>query len=318
MVVKPSKDNYIHNDIIRRYLMGFTAYILKILIASPSDVVAERKAIPEVIHAWNAVNAEEAKTVLLPIMWETHSTPEMGERPQEIINRQLVDSCDFLIGVFWTRIGTHTGKTKSGTVEEIERFIKANKPVLLYFSSVPVRMDSVDQKQYEKLKNFKDECKAKGLIENYSEIPELREKLNRHLSTTVRKISPSAAEKFGGISETQFPSQQNSIFSIREQLKTLLSRAEVDWVTEKDSQPMNIDGGKYILESLGSELMEFSVLLNNINRNELAKKLNGLIKDIKITQQHRLYPDGGKSYRKFWANGDRMFDEIRQFVSEFK
>jgi len=30
--------------------------VYRILIASPSDVVSERKAIAEVIHSWNAVN----------------------------------------------------------------------------------------------------------------------------------------------------------------------------------------------------------------------------------------------------------------------
>jgi hypothetical protein len=33
-----------------------------------------------------------------------------------------VESGDILMGVFWTRLGTPTGKAPSGTVEEIEHF----------------------------------------------------------------------------------------------------------------------------------------------------------------------------------------------------
>src|SRR3990172_1493833 len=121
--------------------MSIQATVYRVLIASPSDVLSERKAISEVLYAWNALNSVAMNIVLLPVMWETHSAPEMGGRPQEIINKQLVRDCDFLIGTFWTRIGTHTGVAESGTVEEIREFLKAGKPVMLYFSTAPVVPD---------------------------------------------------------------------------------------------------------------------------------------------------------------------------------
>lgn len=123
--------------------MPYQATVYRILIASPSDVTSERKAIPDVIGAWNATHSEDYSVVLLPVMWETHSTPEMGDRPQAILNKQLVASCDLLVGAFWTRIGTHTGVSESGTIEEIEEIRKAGKPVLLYFSSQPVVLDLI-------------------------------------------------------------------------------------------------------------------------------------------------------------------------------
>lgn len=128
--------------------MSFEATVYRILIASPSDVVAERKAIPDVIFSWNAVNSAEYGVVLLPVMWETHSSPELGDRPQAIINKQIVKECDILVGTFWTRIGTHTGVAESGTVEEIEEFKASGRPIMLYFSSAPVVLDSVDPEQY--------------------------------------------------------------------------------------------------------------------------------------------------------------------------
>ena len=99
--------------------MGYNASVFNVMIASPSDVASERSIVREVIYDWNAVHSEEKSMVLLPVESESHSSPEMG-RPQEIINRQTVDKCDLLVGIFGTRIGTDTGEYDSGTIEEIE------------------------------------------------------------------------------------------------------------------------------------------------------------------------------------------------------
>jgi len=160
--------------------MSYNATVFKVMIASPGDVREERKLIREVLYDWNDIHSEMRKIVLLPVAWETHSSPEMGDRPQAIINRQLKD-CDLLVGVFWTRIGTATGDYPSGTVEEIEEHIKKGKPTMLYFSSKPVSPDEVDRDQYSELKKFKDSCVSRGLYERYSTTAEFKDKLDRQL-----------------------------------------------------------------------------------------------------------------------------------------
>lgn len=166
--------------------MGYEAIVLEVLIASPSDVERERKAITDVIYSWNTLNARERRVVLLPVMWETHSTPEMGDSPQAILNKQFVKDCDILVGTFWTRIGTPTGMAESGTVEEIEHFIETGKPVLLYFSSVPVDPNRIDDEQHRRLKAFREKCRTRGLYAEYASVDELREKLSRHLTASIR------------------------------------------------------------------------------------------------------------------------------------
>jgi hypothetical protein len=168
--------------------MTYNAIVYRILIASPSDLINERKIMREAVQSWNVLNSTEIGAVVLPVMWETHCTPEMGDRPQALVNKQIVEDCDILIGAFWTRIGTETGEARSGTVEEIERFRKAGKPVMLYFSSQPVVPNSIDLQQYELLKSYKNECQKEGLVEEYSSSEELNEKINRHLTITIRKI----------------------------------------------------------------------------------------------------------------------------------
>ncbi len=161
--------------------MSYQATVFKVMIASPSDVAAERNVIREVLTEWNNVNADRRRTVLLPVGWETHSVPEVGDRPQSIINKQILRGCDLLVGVFWTRLGTETGDYQSGTVEEIEEHLKAGKPAMLYFSDAPVMMGSVEEAQYSRLRQFRSDCMARGLLESYSSVTEFRDKFYRQL-----------------------------------------------------------------------------------------------------------------------------------------
>jgi hypothetical protein len=192
--------------------MPFDAVIYKILVASPGDVEDERRAIPEVIAEWNHINADARKVVLLPIKWETHSAPMIGGRPQAIINEQVVHGCDMLIGVFWTRIGSPTGVSESGTVEEVEWFINNDKPVMLYFSSKPVDAKKLDLDQYKSLRSFEDKMQKMGLTGSYENITDFRERLFRQISINIdHLISGSQISKPSVKETTQRVSALNKI-----------------------------------------------------------------------------------------------------------
>ena len=166
--------------------MAYDAKVIEIIIASPSDVLEERKIVRDVIAEWNVLNASERSLVLLPIGWETYSSPELSGRPQQMINDRLVKRADLLVGIFWTRIGSPTGKAASGSIEEIQEHHKERKPIMLYFSNAPVRPDSVDQAQYEQLKNFKEWARREGLIESFESSSDFRLKFSRQLPLTLR------------------------------------------------------------------------------------------------------------------------------------
>lgn len=163
--------------------------VYNVLIASPSDVPEERNAIAQALHDWNALHAQTSQMFLQPVMWETHSAPAMGDRPQGLINKQVVRSCDMLIGAFWTRLGSPTGVEESGTVEEIKWFLGNKKPVMLYFSKAHVDLDNVDMDQLSKLKTFKESIRNKGIQEEYRTIDELRTKLFRQLTIVMREMN---------------------------------------------------------------------------------------------------------------------------------
>jgi hypothetical protein len=170
--------------------MSYRARVLRVMIASPGDVETERLQAREVIHEWNAVHSEERELVLMPVGWESHASPRMGVRAQEVINAQVLRDCDLLVAIFWTRLGTPTGDSPSGTVEEIEEHLEAGKPALLYFSSAPVHPDSVDPDQLRAVREYRDSCRARGLIEEYASVGEFRALFWRHLAQTVMREFP--------------------------------------------------------------------------------------------------------------------------------
>ncbi|MBW4538751.1 MAG: DUF4062 domain-containing protein [Myxacorys chilensis ATA2-1-KO14] len=204
--------------------MPVEAKLYRVLIASPGDVAEERAIVREEVARWNSMHSESMKIVLLPIGWETDATPDLRERGQAVINRQLVDNCDLLIGVFWTRIGTPTPEAESGTVEEIERAAAEGKRCIVYFSDQPVSLSSVDQKQYEQLKQYKKELNQRGLTCLYRNTPEFKEKVFRHITTVIQEVAREdverrAAEKEARVTEQAIgldiqPGQRPTTFSI--------------------------------------------------------------------------------------------------------
>lgn len=167
--------------------MAYQATVIPVMIASPGDVVEERELIRRVIHDWNDVNAESTHAILTAVGWDTHSSPEIGTRAQELINNRILKNCDLLVGVFWTRLGTPTGDFSSGTVEEIENHIKAGKPAMIYFSSKPAAPESINPTQYEKVKEFRELLKLKGLIEAFDTTDELERKFSKQLQVSLAK-----------------------------------------------------------------------------------------------------------------------------------
>lgn len=167
--------------------MTFQANALRVMIASPGDVTEERKAVTEEILRWNDANAFARKLVLLPVKWETHSTPQQGNHPQAIINRQLLDYADIMIAIFGTRIGTPTEAYISGTVEEIKTHVAAGKTAKVYFSEVPVPPSSLDPEQYARLQTFRKECQTTGLYATFASVQQLRTDFRHHLDLELNQ-----------------------------------------------------------------------------------------------------------------------------------
>jgi hypothetical protein len=173
--------------------MPFRCETYQVLIASPSDLPEERQTATDAINEWNALNAAVEGVTLLPVKWETHAVPETGIPPQAAINAQLVDECDILLGLFWTKLGTPTGVAESGTVEEIERVVSVGKPAMLYFSRRPIDPMRIDRGQHDRLREFQAETYATALTGTFDTLDRLHHTLQIDLTRQLRKMRSGRA-----------------------------------------------------------------------------------------------------------------------------
>lgn len=164
---------------------------IKVLIASPKDTKKECDIIIHEINEWNNTNCEKTEFVFIPKHWRQDCYPEIcaSSSPQSVTNSQIVNNADLLIALFWTRVGTPTDDYISGTVEEIETFLKYNKPIMLYFSSKKINPQEIDTKQLNKLNKIKSKYQKQGIVGTFSTIANFKKLLMKHLSKIVEGLN---------------------------------------------------------------------------------------------------------------------------------
>jgi len=47
------------------------AKVYRVMLASPSDTIDERKEFPSILNDWNTLYSVHRKAVVLPVEWET-------------------------------------------------------------------------------------------------------------------------------------------------------------------------------------------------------------------------------------------------------
>lgn len=140
---------------------------LSIFLASPSDVADERKIVDKVVTELNATSLKSLDIQLDLINWEKSTYPSFGTHAQSVINEQIGDDYDIFLGIIWTRLGTPTPQSESGTVEEFERaYSRINGSdkieICFYFKVDPIDPYSLDINQLQSVRNFKDKLSNRG------------------------------------------------------------------------------------------------------------------------------------------------------------
>jgi Domain of unknown function (DUF4062) len=174
--------------------MARNAVVFKVLIASPADVQAERQTVVSVIERWNNAHSTAMGVMLEPIQWETHAHPAAGDYPQGIINQQIVDDSDVVVGIFWSRLGTPTPSAASGTAEEIERLRARGKRVLLYFSLADLPQDH-DRAQFDRLQGYKETLRKDTFYWEFETPDQLDQQFSGHLATVVHELASETNAK---------------------------------------------------------------------------------------------------------------------------
>ena len=202
--------------------MGRSITMYDLLLSCPGDVYSE--CYLEIKNAIDEFNKEAQRNFSIGVSlkhWSTDSYPQSGDKPQKLLNSQIVDCADAAIAIFFIFFGTPTDKYGSGTEEEIDRFMKSSKQLFLYFLDKPVPQTITDSLDYignrRKITALKG--KYNGIYCLVNNEFELREKIINHLkmhffnnstnnpqivnkwfrSDTGKEISPNELLKLGNI-----------------------------------------------------------------------------------------------------------------------
>lgn len=199
------------------------------LISAPGDVAEEKRAIIDAIAYWNAHRGVSSNVRVEPVDWRTHAVPEMGDDAQKILNRQIVENCDFGVAILWSRAGTPTSTHSSGTVEEIETLLQNGKMISLYVSEKHIPIDVATSDQFREVTNIKREYQRRGLTASFTSPDELKAKFIAHLSTIVEKtIRADASRRLWTLMDEIHPSIRAHVSSGTMTLSLNLTQTHLD------------------------------------------------------------------------------------------
>lgn len=178
-----------------------------VVLCGPGDVAKEIGIAREVIAEWNQRNWEGLNCGLKDKHWDTDVAPSMDERGQAIINRDMIDSADLIVAIFWRRLGTPTGMHDSGTVEEVNRAMARGIPVMLYFSDIEDTRPIQDSDQWDMLQAFRAKALVSGLPRTFRSRDDFRKRLGDHLHMKIlellaQKPKPKSKKKKPSIQQT--------------------------------------------------------------------------------------------------------------------
>ena len=192
--------------------------ILRVVVASPSDVPAERALVSGIVDDVNKSNAADRGLRLEAVQWETDSYPGFHQDgPQGLIDGVLrIEDCDLLIGIFWKRFGTATKDAQSGTEHELRLAYRTwentGRPqIMVYFCQKPYLPQSKEETdQWGQLLEFRKAFPKEGLWWPYKGPSEFGKLLRTHLVNFIRDKYPVEQP-----SATRSPSAPADYFAVQ-------------------------------------------------------------------------------------------------------
>jgi hypothetical protein len=173
---------------------------LRIFVASLGDVAYERDQLARVVEQVNQILGAlvpESGLVLELIRWETHVHPGLGRDAQAVVNEQLqIGMYDVFVGIFWSRFGTPTARTESGTEEEFRIAYEAWKrrgraiQIMVYFCRSPAALPDDEEavEQLGKVTRFRLELFREGLARDYDRHEDFADHVRRDLVLVLGQL----------------------------------------------------------------------------------------------------------------------------------
>jgi len=174
---------------------------VKIFVASPGDVKAEREICRKLIKEWKDGKIFDIES----FFWEDDALPGFGSYTQEVISKQSLQAdrngseFDIVIVMVWSRLGTETKYFLSGTAEELIIALLNSYPsptrVMLYCSDVPIKPSRIVPEQLAGVNSLRSCCKdAGGLLFPYESVKKFDRLIKTQLARAIReRNSPDIA-----------------------------------------------------------------------------------------------------------------------------
>jgi hypothetical protein len=162
--------------------------LFRLFVGAPSDVTTEHSIIRGLIEEWNRDHGPSSRARVEFMNWRTHSHPAAGNRPQALINKQVVDRSDIVVGLFRERFGTPTRVADSGTEEEIRRGIRQRKEVMVYFAYLPKPRRRTGRGEIARIEAFKQRYGRQALYHVYTDETAFEAAFRQHLAAAMNNL----------------------------------------------------------------------------------------------------------------------------------
>lgn len=152
---------------------------LKVFIASPNDVAAERKVAEEEVAAL-AQDCARQRLLLMSYLWEKDGRPSI-DNPQTYLNEELRNA-ELTVVILWSRLGLGTGEEFVRAGQQVRN--GASDEVLLYFKTAapPTRAEDSGS---DKVQRFKSDLSSFAL--DFETIEDFRARLRHDLRLWVER-----------------------------------------------------------------------------------------------------------------------------------
>jgi formylglycine-generating enzyme required for sulfatase activity len=171
---------------------------LRMVVASPSDVEAERKLTEGVVADINAGVGEDRGLVVKVTKWENNAFPGFHSGgPQALIDSILrIPECDIFVAILWKHFGTPVGDAMSGTEHEFgqafESWKRNGRPqIFFYFNQKAYKPHSKEEAdQWGWVLEFQRKFPPEGLWWKYTGPANFKDLLRQHLESFIRQKFP--------------------------------------------------------------------------------------------------------------------------------
>lgn len=175
-------------------------HIVRVFLASPSDLMHERRAAWEVVERLNKNWAKKAFNLQIELMGWEETIGTFGRPPQENIDEDLA-KCEIFIGMLWYEWGSaNTGKYASGFEHEFRLAEEGNRnskrpEIYLLFKEVDEARPGGAGPGYTRIKEFKNEIRQKVLWHQFSDETEFRDKLEGILADYIVRLHQAESDQ---------------------------------------------------------------------------------------------------------------------------